>query len=62
MDAPKLPMETATIFPILEKHRKTKVKRDAAKDIEGLLLGLFGDANARRSSSIGLSGFLGKLR
>ena len=62
MDALELPMEAATIFPILEKHRKVKTAKDAAKDVEGLLLELFGDANERRSSGIGLSGFLGKLR
>ena len=62
MDALELPMEAAAIFPILEKYRKPKAKRDAAKDVEGLLLELFGDANERRSSGIGLSGFIGKLR
>lgn len=61
MDALELPMEAAAIFPILEKHRKTKAKRDAAKDMRAMLLEMFGDANERRSSGIGLSGFLGKL-
>lgn len=61
MNALELPMEAATLFPILEKHRREKFKRDATKDVEAILLKLLGDANERRPSGIGLSGFTDKL-
>ena len=47
MGALELPVEAATIFPILAKYREAKTPRDAAKDVEDLLLKLFGDADER---------------